>query len=373
MPMKPSLPSSAAASAGNFSSRSRSAAWGASQSRAKSRATSRSMRCSSLNLMGYRPAERSLRSCSSSADHQGNEQAHTRRPGEGVVSREFSEELGGCLVVDASQAGAIVVGHEGVEVGVAFIVVAKAAMVGDMVLRHPVEMLAEAAVEALDHAVGLRSEGPGEAVSDRALGAELVKGMGARGFVVGLGFLVDGEAVGKFGAVVGQDGVDRKREAVEEAREKTRGGGGAAIGEDFEIEKASSAIDRDIGVAAPAAERRRVFDIDVDKAGRRVGSESGGRCLVGGEAGGEIVPHQAAVDSAARQLRVDAAAYRFDDVVERQREAAAQFDDQRFLPIGDHGGQAMRAGGAVGDVLAGSPTRHGAAMNAELAGQRLSR
>src|SRR6516162_8024061 len=241
-------------------------------------------------------------------------------PGAGVVSREFSEELGGCLVVEASQAGAIVVGDEGVEVGVAFIVVAKAAMVGDMVLRHPVEMLAEAAVEALDHAVGLRSEGPGEAVSDRALGAELVKGMGARGFVVGLGFLVDGAAVGKFGAVVGQDGVDRKREAVEEAREKTRGGGGAAIGEDFEIDKASSAIDRDIGVAAPAAERRQVFDIDVDKAGRRVGSESGGRCLVGGEAGGEIVPHQAAVDSAARQLRVDAAAHRFDDVVERQRE-----------------------------------------------------
>jgi hypothetical protein len=75
------------------------------------------------------------------------------KPGIRVVSREFSEELGGCLVVEASQAGAIVVGDEGVEVGVAFIVVAKAAMVGDMVLRHPVEMLAEAAVEALDHAV----------------------------------------------------------------------------------------------------------------------------------------------------------------------------------------------------------------------------
>jgi len=111
----------------------------------------------------------------------------------------------------------------------------------------------------------------------------------------------------------------------------------------------------------------------VDKAGRRVGLESGGRCLVGGEAGAEIVPRQAAVDSAARQLRVDAAAHRFDDVVERQRETAPQFDDQRFLPIGDHGGQAMRAGGAVGDVLAGSPARHGAAMNAEFAGQRLSR
>jgi len=66
-----------------------------------------------------------------------------------------------------------------------------------------------------------------------------VEGVLARGFVVGLGFLVDGEAIGELGAVVGQDGVDREREAVEEALEKTGGSGGAAIGEDFEIDKAS--------------------------------------------------------------------------------------------------------------------------------------
>jgi transposase InsO family protein len=34
--------------------------------------------------------------------------------------------------------------------------VEKAAVVGGTVFRHPVEMLAEASVEALDHAVGLR-------------------------------------------------------------------------------------------------------------------------------------------------------------------------------------------------------------------------
>src|SRR5207245_2176319 len=111
-------------------------------------------------------------------------------PGEGVVSREFSEELGGCMVIETSQAGTIVVG---------------------------------------------------------------------------------GKAVGEFGAVVGQDGVHRQREAVEKALEKTGGGGGAAIGEDFEIDKAGGAIDCDIGVAAPAAERRQVFDVDMDEAGRRVG------------------------------------------------------------------------------------------------------
>jgi hypothetical protein len=74
-------------------------------------------------------------------------------PGFRVVSREFSDEFGGRLVIEASQAGAIVIGDEGMKVGVAFGMVEKAAVVGGTVLRHPVEMLAEAAVEAFDHAV----------------------------------------------------------------------------------------------------------------------------------------------------------------------------------------------------------------------------
>jgi hypothetical protein len=45
--------------------------------------------------------------------------------------------------------------------------------------------------------------------------------------------------------VVGQDGVDLEREAVEKALDKAGGGGGAAVGEDFEIDKAGGAIDRD--------------------------------------------------------------------------------------------------------------------------------
>ncbi len=73
-----------------------------------------------------------------------------------VVSREFSEEFGGRVVVEASQAGAIVVGDESVEVGVAFGVVEKAAVMSGAVLRHAAEMIPEAAVEALNHAIGLR-------------------------------------------------------------------------------------------------------------------------------------------------------------------------------------------------------------------------
>ena len=165
-------------------------------------------------------------------------------PGLRVVSREFSEEFGGWLVIEASQAGAIVIGDEGVQVGVAFGMVEKAAVVGGAVLRHTAEVLAEAAVEALDHAVGLRPEGPGKAVGDGALGADPVEGVLARGFVVGFSLFVDGEAVGELGAVVGQDGVDLEREAVAEAGEETGRGFGPAIGEDFEIDKAGSAIDR---------------------------------------------------------------------------------------------------------------------------------
>jgi len=82
----------------------------------------------------------------------------TRFPGGSVVSREISEEFGGGLVVEASQAGTVVVGDEGVEVGIAFGMVNKAAVVGGAVLRHAGEMLAETPVEALDHAVGLRPE-----------------------------------------------------------------------------------------------------------------------------------------------------------------------------------------------------------------------
>src|SRR5712671_4497525 len=65
-------------------------------------------------------------------------------PGEGVVSREFGEELGGRVVIEGSQAGAIVIGDEGVEIGIAFGMVDKAAMVGGTVLRHAVEVLGEA-------------------------------------------------------------------------------------------------------------------------------------------------------------------------------------------------------------------------------------
>ena len=108
----------------------------------------------------------------------------------------------------------------------------------------------------------------------------------------------------------------------------------------------------------------------MDEAGWRIGLKGNGRGFFGREASGDPVALQAPVNSAARQRGIDAAPHRLGDVVERQGEAAAQLDDQGFFPWRQAGVEAMWAGRAVGDILAGAPARHGAAMDAELAGQR---
>jgi hypothetical protein len=128
--------------------------------------------------------------------------------------------------------------------------------------------------------------------------------------------------------------------------------------------------------AATAATRKRIlraalYEIVVRIEGRlhRDGPALAGRRPHCAEAEDEW-SRQASLDAAARQLGVEAAPHRLDNVVERQHEAAAQLDDQGLSPGGDRGGQAMRAGRAVGDVAAGFPARHGTRMDAELACQR---
>jgi hypothetical protein len=62
----------------------------------------------------------------------------------------------------------------------------------------------------------------------------------------------DGKAVGEFGAVVSQHGMDVEREAGAEAIEKAGGGLAPAIGQDFEIDKAGGPIDGDISSSCGA-------------------------------------------------------------------------------------------------------------------------
>ena len=156
------------------------------------------------------------------------------------------------MIVEASQSGAIVVGDKGVEIGVALGVAEEASVVRCAILGHTGEMVTEAAVEAFDHAVGLRAEGFGELVADGVPPAELIKGMLAGGLIGWLVLFVDGKAVGELGPVVGQDGVDLQGKAGEEAFEEAGGGLASAIGEDFEIDKAGGAIDGDVGKGALA-------------------------------------------------------------------------------------------------------------------------
>jgi len=75
---------------------------------------------------------------------------------------------------------------------------------------------------------------------------------------------------------------------------------GPAIGENFEIDEAGGAIDRDIGVAALAVERRQVFEIDIPAGAS--GLEGDDPRLLRGEAGEKAVPTQATVNAAGRQL-----------------------------------------------------------------------
>jgi hypothetical protein len=290
-------------------------------------------------------------------------------PGGSVWSREIGQGLCGCLVVEAFQSGLIVVGDEGEEIGIAFGMIDKAAVMGGAVLGHAVEVLADASVEALDHAVGLRPEGSGQAVGDGVFAAERIEGVVSRGFVLWFSGFVDGEAVGELGAVVGEDGVDRDGEGGEEAVEKVLGGLAAAVGEDFEIDEAGGAVDGDVGVAAPAIERRQVFDVDMDEAGGvwRFEGEDGG--FLGAAAAGQAVALEAAMDGAAREFGVDAAAHGLDDIVEGKGQRAAQFEDEGFFPIARGGGEPMRHMRAVDDLAAPFPARDGALADPQLARQ----
>jgi hypothetical protein len=76
-----------------------------------------------------------------------------------------------------------------VEVGVALGVIEKPAVVGGTVPRQAVEVLTQAAVKALDHAIGLRSKRSDQAVADGVLRASAVEGMLTGRFVMGFALL----------------------------------------------------------------------------------------------------------------------------------------------------------------------------------------
>ncbi len=109
--------------------------------------------------------------------------------------------------------------------------------------RQTAEMLANAAVESLDHAVCLRTERPGQLVGDVTFSTQPVDGVLAGGPVDRLMFLIDGEAVGPFAAIVCQDGVYAVGEVREEPFEKAARRAGAAVAVDLDIDVTRGPVD----------------------------------------------------------------------------------------------------------------------------------
>ena len=154
-------------------------------------------------------------------------------PREGVWSLEIGEGFERGDIGEAFQFCMIIVMDELVQEGVAISVVGEQPMPGAALL-FPADGLCDAAVEALDHAVGLRLERLGEAVLDLGIGTNRVEGVAAGRLAFGLALHVDGEAVSELGTVIGEDGMHDCRELGEEALEEDGRRLGVAAGMDLD-------------------------------------------------------------------------------------------------------------------------------------------
>jgi hypothetical protein len=123
-----------------------------------------------------------------------------------VVFREVGKRLFWGQVCEAFEACVIIVIDELGKEGVAIIVAGKQP-VSDTAFLFAANGFVDAAVEALDHAVGLGMEGFGETVFDAGLGADPVERTIAGRLFFRLAGRADGEAVGELGSVVGENGV----------------------------------------------------------------------------------------------------------------------------------------------------------------------
>jgi hypothetical protein len=231
------------------------------------------------------------------------------------------------------------------------------------------QRLGQGSVEALDHAIGLRSERFGQTMFDLEHLAGLVKGVATGRSAFGLVLDIDGEAVGELRAVIGEDHADGCGEDPGEALEEGPGGCGVAAAMDLEVDKACGPIDGPVGVGAFATQSGQMFHIEMDEAAG-FGGETAGCCGFGCGSAGQAEPLQAAEDCRARQVRVQASAHHLDDVVERQAERGSQFADQRLAGGVGRLAAVMACVTSIQD-LAGtvSPAPNGRLVDAKAPGQ----
>nr|WP_194461722.1 hypothetical protein [Bradyrhizobium sp. CCBAU 53421] len=275
------------------------------------------------------------------------------RPCESVWSRLIGKGLDWRLVAEAFEAGSVVVVDELAEEGVPIGVVDEGAA-GAAALFFATYGFGDAPVEAFDEAVGLRVVGLGQAMLDAALLAELIKGVVAGRSPGRLVLLVDGEAVGELGAVVGQDGVNVVREVGQEALKETGRGGAVPPGMDLDKDVAGGAVDGDKGVAGAALQGRQILHVDMDEADTGILEDAGlGPVRLGKPA--DAIALQAAVNGAAGQLGIDAAPHHLDDVVERQLQRRPQLAHRPLFDGRQAGHEVVRPVRAVLDRGAAAP------------------
>ena len=274
-------------------------------------------------------------------------------------------------VTETFEAGSIVVVNEAKEKGISF-GVGWEESVSDAALGLAADGFDYATVEAFDETIGLRAEGSCKAVTYPALGADAVEGMPTGRAVVGFVLHVDSEAIGELAVIVGQNGVHGMREMGEKALEERCRGIGIAFGVDLQIDIAGGAIDCDEGVALALLQGGQVLEIDVDEADGCL-LEDADQGFVGLRSLIEAVAHQTAMDSAAGELAIDAAAHHLGDVIKRQPKSGAQLANQRLLQGGETDRQLLRSMRTIRDRRAAAPAANGRLAHSELAGKHRHR
>ena len=293
-----------------------------------------------------------------------------RHPGEGVVSREIGDKFAGSFVFEASQSCVVVVMNESGDEVIALLMRSEAvlALVAAGFGRG-LQGFGQTAVETLGHAVGLGPERPRENVPDAVSFAELVEVMFTRRLAFRFARLVDGVTVGELAAIVSEDGVNGDGEGLEKALEKAGARPSFAVGQDFEINKACGAINGDIGIGPAPVECGQIFDVDMDKAERLFGCEGQRLLRFAARRLRYAVALEAAMHRRARDVRPEAAAHDFRNIVDGQRQSGSQLNgdflldrvEARLNMLGP-----MRAVGGRGPRL---PAAHGLLMHAELIGK----
>nr|WP_244558686.1 hypothetical protein [Bradyrhizobium brasilense] len=240
-------------------------------------------------------------------------------------------------------------GDEGVAVGVVDKGTARAAP-----FVFAANGFGDAPVETFDESVGLRMVGLGQAMLDGALSAELIKGVVAGRLPGRLVLLVDGEAVGELGTVVGEDSVNLVRKISQEALKETGRGRSVPPGMDLDKDVAGGSVDGDKGIAGAALQCRQILHVDMDEADTGILEDAGfGLVRLGKPA--DAIALQAAVDRTTGQLGVDASPHHLDDVVQRQLERCPQLTHCPFLKGGQAGREVLRPMRAILDRAATAP------------------